>query len=586
MAKYRVEILDKNLVPLSDVRVLVPLDTQGNTIKYNKQLSDHGMAKIRIGTKDPIFSLGNIVQPYANHLRIYRNGKRVWQGVIVNNPKRNKRYIEVQAYGYLFLLSKVLIRHDTAINGGPGDDVRIFKTGTMASVVRTILTEAKADAGNNVLANLLPGVIENPLFPAGFITSTGASLAGGQWTFSDDLQLQFDFQHVLYVLQGLAQYGTGDFELEQVDTPASTVNTPVTNQVTTTSTNSVINPGFEVDVANWTLAGVGATFTRVASALVPSGAYATLVSPGAGGATASQIVLANVGASRTFTVSGYFRYTGGTGTAFVVTHNGTNMGTLTLTSGYGSFTRGSLTFTTTQTSGAILISLSAGANGTVDGSSFQLEEVAAATTWFDGATGGTWTGTPYASPSIRLDQTTVSSTSTVTVPASTSLVFNFKNFLGTRQPELAFEYSVYGGIDDYNAPTSGEKMANYLVGVAADNSGAVLKLPLSNDASIQTNGKVAGVAAFADVKNANLLQVRLTQELLYVADADGPLDLILNDRAYDLGTYGVGDIVTIIIKDHIIQVHRQVRIVGIDVAVHVTGKDTIRLITNTPRAGQ
>ena len=61
--------------------------------------------------------------------------------------------------------------------------------------------------------------------------------------------------------------------------------------------------------------------------------------------------------------------------------------------------------------------------------------------------------------------------------------------------------------------------------------------------------------------------------------------MTLNERAYPLGVYGLGDTVTLRIRDGIIDVDQVRRIVGINVKVHTTGKESIRLITNKPKEG-
>lgn len=216
-----VEILNSSLAKVAEVRNLYPLNDAGMVLRYSRELSDYGFARFRISTKDPMFtSLGDIVVPHKYHVRIKRPGTAVWQGAIVDNPERNRRYVEVKAAEYEFYLDKVLIKRTSKVGFGevaPGTDIglhyRIFSTGTMATAVNTLITEAQAALGSaHVLNSLTAGTIENPDFPANFRTAAGAALTGA-WSFSDDVVLQFDYQSVLYAIKAFGIYANADFEI-------------------------------------------------------------------------------------------------------------------------------------------------------------------------------------------------------------------------------------------------------------------------------------------------------------------------------------------------------------------------------------
>lgn len=214
---YRVEILDKDLNPITQVSNLAKLNNEGHILEYGKELSHYGAARFRVGTRDPLFKrYGNILEPYANHVRIYRKGVQVWAGFIISNPSRNKNYVEVKAYTYEFLLSKVLIVMDPEATVDTKDNYRTFKTGTMADAVTALINEAKTTVSTGPLANLLVGTIQNPNFPAGYTDALGANIGGTAWTFSDNFKLQFDFRDTLHVLQAFAAYGLCDFEIVAV----------------------------------------------------------------------------------------------------------------------------------------------------------------------------------------------------------------------------------------------------------------------------------------------------------------------------------------------------------------------------------
>ena len=149
---------------------------------------------------------------------------------------------------------------------------------------------------------------------------------------------------------------------------------------------------------------------------------------------------------------------------------------------------------------------------------------------------------------------------------------------------MMFDYNAQNGsIEDFDVPRLGERMANKIVGVAADNQFTILKVDYSDDASVKQYGPLWGVAAYADVKSKNLLIARLREEGSQISTPDSEMNLVLNERAYPLGVYQIGDVITVRIKHHIIDVKQPRRIVGIDVKVHNTGKERIRVYTNKPR---
>lgn len=372
---YQVDILDSSLNYKATVHNLAKLNDSGFFLSYTNRLSDWGKARFRVGKDDPLLaSEGDILQPFRYHVRIKRFGVTVWQGVIVKNPSRNKRFIEVEAYTYLYLLSRTLIKHDAA-DGQGAENFRTFNGATMASYISTLVTEAKTTMGAP-LGSLTVGTVTNPTFPADFKDSAGTTLSG-TWTFSSTFPLKVDYRDFLYVLNLFAAYSNSDFEI------------------------------------------------------------------------------------------------------------------------------------------------------------------------------------------------------------TTSFALNF-GYIGNKQPNMVFTYGAYGNIEDYNAPLDGDAMANYLQGVAADNANLIIHAEQSDNASIVQSGRIDGVAAFGDVKTTSLLQQRLRQQLTQVKTPDPELNFYVNDRAYPLGQYAVGDTVTVQIADGAVNTDGARRIVGIDVEVHLSGKERIRILTNKP----
>lgn len=213
-----VEIYNKSLEKLATIKSLYPLNKQGMVLRYSKELSDYGYCTFRVSTKDPLLTqYGDILEPHKYHVRVKRAGTTVWSGAIVDNPTRNKTYIEVQAAEYEFYLDRVLIRRDAEVTSGDGkDNYRTFKSGTMAAAVTDLITKARTDFGTTHPlgpSSLTIGTIENPDYPLGFKDQNGNALTG-EWSFSDFISLQFDYHSVYYVLKAFGVYTNCDFEID------------------------------------------------------------------------------------------------------------------------------------------------------------------------------------------------------------------------------------------------------------------------------------------------------------------------------------------------------------------------------------
>lgn len=212
---YTIEILDKNLNKVAEVQNPYPLNNGGDILVFSSELSNYGSCRFRVATKDPILdTYGDIFVPHQYHVRIRRYAEIVWQGAIVDNPRRNKSFIEVRAYEYLFYFDKKLVRRDAEVTVGDGrNNYRVFKTGTMASAVNSIITEMIADSGDNhILSNITIGTIDNPNYPNNMVSASGTQLTGA-WNFSEYVAMQFDYHSILHVLKSFGAVSNADFEI-------------------------------------------------------------------------------------------------------------------------------------------------------------------------------------------------------------------------------------------------------------------------------------------------------------------------------------------------------------------------------------
>lgn len=210
---HTVEILNSSKAPLTQLNAFYPLDSTKAYLRYTTKLSDYGKARFRIKTQDRVWATyGDIFKPYVNHVRIYRDGVQVWQGIIVNNPQRTKDFVEVEAYEYLYLLNKVLIRHEPA-DGQGAENFRTFKSGTMASAITSLISDAAADGGA-LLSGMTAGTITNPNFPPSYTDFQNNNIGGQAWAFSDNFYIKFDYRSVLYVLTQFATYVGFDISMD------------------------------------------------------------------------------------------------------------------------------------------------------------------------------------------------------------------------------------------------------------------------------------------------------------------------------------------------------------------------------------
>lgn len=169
-----------------------------------------------------------------------------------------------------------------------------------------------------------------------------------------------------------------------------------------------------------------------------------------------------------------------------------------------------------------------------------------------------------------------------------NLVFNYKKFVGNdRHYDVNFTYGPQGNMYDYNLPRFGQRQVNALTGIATDTNGVILHYDQSDEASKQRYGLMEGIAAYSDVKQQNILNARTAAELPLISTADeGNVMVVLNEKAYPLGLYDIGDIVTIKVKNKAVSFSDIRRIVGITVTLHNTGRESTVLQTNKPLDGQ
>ena len=167
-----------------------------------------------------------------------------------------------------------------------------------------------------------------------------------------------------------------------------------------------------------------------------------------------------------------------------------------------------------------------------------------------------------------------------------NLVFSFQKFIGNdHHYDVNFTFTKRNSnILDYNLPRLGQRMVNSLIGIATDNNGLILHKVQTDQTSISNYGLMEGIAAYADVKDASLLNVRVAAELPFVGTPDETnVSLVLNETAaYPLGLWDIGDLVTVNIVNNAVNFNDIRRVVGATVMVHNTGREITTAQTNRP----
>lgn len=169
-----------------------------------------------------------------------------------------------------------------------------------------------------------------------------------------------------------------------------------------------------------------------------------------------------------------------------------------------------------------------------------------------------------------------------------SLAFNFKKFLGNdHHYDVNFVYGKQGNVVDYNITRLGQRQVNSLWGIASDPNGLILNQNLTDQSSIQTYGLLEEVVGYTDIKDQATLNARVAAELPFISTPDGSADsMTVDETAYPLGLYDVGDIVSFKVKNAMVNTSGIRRIVGLTVNLHDTGRELTTLQFNVPQAGQ
>lgn len=164
------------------------------------------------------------------------------------------------------------------------------------------------------------------------------------------------------------------------------------------------------------------------------------------------------------------------------------------------------------------------------------------------------------------------------------LKFNFKKFFGNdHHYNVNFVWGQHGNAVDFNITRLGQQQVNDLWGIAVDTNGKILHQNQTDQASIKTDGFLEQVAAYSDIKDQATLNARVQAELPLISTPESSANtIVLSEKAYPLGVYDIGDLVTVKVDHVAVQYQEISRIVGISVDLNSTGRELTTVQTNKP----
>lgn len=164
-------ILDSNLNRITKILSPWPLDKGGMILRYSKELDEFGQCTFRISAYDPILQqFGDILMPHKYWVQLVRGQQVIWQGPIIQNAKRTKDYIEVNAAEPLWYLDKVLIQRTSLDPSGAGATPTPTSL-TMSGTTATITFGQNINQINTNNTQAVPPKVNDTIALSGFTPS-------------------------------------------------------------------------------------------------------------------------------------------------------------------------------------------------------------------------------------------------------------------------------------------------------------------------------------------------------------------------------------------------------------------------------
>jgi hypothetical protein len=193
---YKVEILDTSDNVVGIVRTMIPFDREGTVLQFDDYLSSYGKLRLRMALKDPLTD-ASIYGPFKYRIRIKKDNRVVWFGVITDNPERTPKYITIEARTLLWYFTRVQVANDA------NSDYRSFTSGTMSAAVTTLFNEGK-NRPHSPMSDFTLGTVDNPVYPWNKTTP---------WAFSDVYKSEYTYATLYDVIFNMGAISDADFEV-------------------------------------------------------------------------------------------------------------------------------------------------------------------------------------------------------------------------------------------------------------------------------------------------------------------------------------------------------------------------------------
>jgi hypothetical protein len=162
-----------------------------------------------------------------------------------------------------------------------------------------------------------------------------------------------------------------------------------------------------------------------------------------------------------------------------------------------------------------------------------------------------------------------------------NLVFNFKARIGDDRNDVTLRFGRGGNVDDYDSPLDGRNYANEMLILSRNETGAaVIKSEQSDPTQFPTYGRLWSTFSLDEEIAQDVLNSKAKNIFRATSELDNQISLNLNNKALPLGTYKLGDRVTVQIDDGPVQFNHVRRVVGWTCTVTNTMVEHATIITN------
>jgi hypothetical protein len=160
-------------------------------------------------------------------------------------------------------------------------------------------------------------------------------------------------------------------------------------------------------------------------------------------------------------------------------------------------------------------------------------------------------------------------------------VFDFKRVIGTDRKDIALTYGRGGNVSDYDAPLDGVNFTNdEIIACREQTTASIIQYSGMDTSTFPTYGRLWGRTLLGD----ELTQEELNSKGMFIHQHHNKINsqtsVVLNEKAMPIGTYSLGDTISVKIVDGPISVNKSVRVVGWKCFITNNGTESVNIITN------